>query len=117
MWRNVQLIICQKSQLTSWLRRSWTSGLLATSVTFIWPSASDTLRQGYNRTEQNETQLKRIPSVTLQNILVKKQTCGVYCRHVSNALIQGELGLLFLVSRFIRRPVGQVTCSLSESVV
>lgn len=117
MWRNVQLIICQKSQLTSWLRRSWTSGLLATSVTFIWPSASDTLRQGYNRTEQNETELERIPSVTLQNILVKKQTCGVYCRHVSNALIQGELGLLFLVSRFIRQPVGQVTCSLSESVV
>lgn len=36
--------------LTSWLRRSWVSGLVATSATFICPSASDTLlNEGMNK--------------------------------------------------------------------
>lgn len=41
--------------LTSWLRRSWTSGLLATSVTFIWPSASDTLKWRHKQIKSEKT--------------------------------------------------------------
>lgn len=42
-WKNLTKSTAEEKNLTSWLRRSWLSGLVATSVTLIWPSASDTL--------------------------------------------------------------------------